>query len=131
MDSTKVEGNLSAEAFLDFVKRADKRLDDLEASRPKAQALTLYSANWTDGSGDENYPYQYVLTVDGVTEASRADAYFDKASVDAAAASGVSAETNTAEDAVIFTSRTAPTVNLTGVLYVTKTVAVSGGEGGM
>ena len=127
MGDPKVEGNLSAEAFLNFVKRADKRLDDLEAGRPKAQALKLYSANWTDGSGDENYPYQYRLAVDGVTAASRADAIFDKASVDAAASSGVRSATDTAGNAVIFTSRTAPTVDLTGVLYITKIVAVSGG----
>lgn len=126
MDSTKVEGNVSVAALVDFAKLADKRLDDLEAGHPKAQALTLYSANWTDGSGDEKYPYQYRLAVDGVTAASRADAIFDKASVDAAASSGVRSATDTAGNAVIFTSRTAPTVDLTGVLYITKIVAVSG-----
>ena len=126
MGDPKVEGNLSAKAFLDFVKTADKRIDDLEASRPKAQELTLYRSKWTSGSGDEKHPYQYRLAVEGVTEASRADALFDKASVITASASGVCAATDTVENAVVFTSRTAPTVDLTGVLYVTKKVAVSG-----
>ena len=127
MDDPKVAGNLSAEAFLAFVKTADKRIDDLEASRPKARELTLYSSKWTSGSGDEKHPYQYRLAVEGVTAASKADAFFDKASVDAAASSGVCAATDTVENAVVFTSRTVPTVDLTGVLYITKIVAVSGG----
>ena len=126
MDDPKLAGNLSTEAFLDFVKTADKRIDDLEASRPKARELTLYSSKWTSGSGDEKHPYQYRLAVEGVTVASRADAFFDKASVIAASASGVCAVTDTVENAVVFTSRTVPTADLTGVLYVTKKVAVSG-----
>ena len=103
-----------------------EQLPDIEARFSKAQALTLYKSKWTSGSGDEKHPYQYRLAVDGVTEVSRADAFFDKASVIAASASGVCAVTDTVENAVVFTSRTAPTADLTGVLYVTKKVAVSG-----
>ena len=93
----------------------------------EAVSFTLSKSAWVTGSGDEKHPYKYALTVDGVTAASRADALFDKASVEAAYASGVSSSTDTVENAVVFTSRAAPTADLTGVLYITKTVAVSGG----
>lgn len=112
--------------LLELARQADERLDALEATTPDAQDMTLASTGWTNDSGDADYPYQYRLTVDGVTTASRADAVLDAGSVAAASGCGVCAVSETDTNTVIFKSRTAPTVNLTGTLYVTKTAAKSG-----
>lgn len=117
---------ITFEQLQDFAGRADKRLDALEANSPKAQDLILRSDGWTNDSGDENYPYQYKLTIEGVTTASRADAEFDDASLTVATACGVDVRTKTAANAVIFKSFTLPTANLTGTLYITKNAAWSG-----
>ncbi len=110
----------------EFASRADGRLDALEAGVPVGMEMTLAANGWTNNSGDANYPYQYRLTVDGITAASRADAVLDAGSVAAASVCGVCAVSETADNTVIFKSRTAPTANLTGTLYITKTPAVSG-----
>ena len=107
--------------FRDFVERADDRLDVLEAGTPKGYAMTLAANGWTNDSGDASYPYRYQLTVDGITAASRADAVLDAGSVAVASECGVCAVSETAQNTVIFKSRTAPTADLTGTLYITKT----------
>ena len=112
--------------FYDFVKLADERLDNLELKIPKHQALTLLKGKWTNNFGDANYPYQYRLTVDGITTASRADVVLDAASVAVASDCGVCAVSETVANTVIFKSRTAPTADLTGFLYITKATAMSG-----
>lgn len=112
--------NITADQLVEFAKMADGRLDDLELNSPKGRVLTLASGGWTQDSGDENYPYRYVLAVEGVTVASRADAVLDTASAAAAAESGVCAATETEDGSVIFKSYTPPAVDLTGYLYVVK-----------
>lgn len=104
-----------------FAKRVDTRLDALEAGTPRGQVVTFAASGWTNDSGDANYPYQYKLTVDGITSASRADIVLDAASAEAASESGVSTTTETAANTVILRARTAPTTALTGTLYITKT----------
>ena len=119
---------LTVESFLDFVEKADVRLDDLEANNPKGQSLTLAQGSWTNDSGDTNYPYQYRLTVAGITTASRADVVLDAASVAVASDCGVCAVCETTADTVIFKSRTAPTADLTGLIYITRSAAMSSAE---
>lgn len=120
------EENITLGQLLDFAQKADERLDALEGNRAKGQAVTLASGSWTNNSGDTKYPYQYRLTVTGVTTASRADLVLDDASAALAASAGMSAATNTAANTVIFKSRTAPGSNLTGTLYVAKAVTMNG-----
>lgn len=113
---------------VDLAELVDKRLDDLEANSPKGQSLTLAQSSWTNDSGDTNYPYQYNLTVAGLTAESRADVVLDAASVAVASDCGVCAVCETAADTVIFKSRTAPTADLTGLIYITQTAAMSSAE---
>lgn len=115
--------NITLAQLQQFAKKADERLDDLEANSPRGMALTLSAGGWTEDSGDANYPYRYVLAVTGVTEASRADAVLDPASVAAATVCGVCVVTETGEGTVIFKSYEAPGADLTGRLYITKTAA--------
>ena len=117
---------ITLDQHVDLAEQVDKRLDALEAGTPKVMALTLASGGWTEDSGDENYPFQYKLTVAGVTDASRADAVLDAGSVALASDCGVCAVSETATNTVIFKSRTAPTADLTGSLYITKTVRTDG-----
>ena len=84
----------------------------------RAVPITLKASQWTSGSGDLKYPYKYTLTANGITAESRADAILDRASTAAANKSGVCAVCETEDNAVIFTSRTAPTVDLSGTLYI-------------
>lgn len=116
-------GLLTEETFLKFAAMVDKRLDALEANATKQYSLSLTVDGWTNDSGNEEYPYQYVLTVEGVTTASRADALFDDDSQIVATDCGVSTGSDTAANTVILKSRTAPTAVLTGILYVTKNAA--------
>lgn len=118
--------NITLAQLREFAERADNRLDVLEAGTPKGYALTLAANGWTNDSGDANYPYRYKLTVDGITAASRADAVLDAGSVAVASECGVCAVSETAQNTVIFKSRTAPTADLTGTLYITKTPVSSG-----
>ena len=113
--------NITLAQMRTFVQQADKRLDALEAGTPRGQAVTFAVSGWTNDSGDANYPYQYKLTVDGITTASRADIVLDAASAEAASESGVSTVTETAANTVILRARTAPTSALSGTLYITKT----------
>ena len=117
---------ITLEQFAAFAQKVDTRLDSLEGNRAKGHPMTISASGWTNDSGDANYPYQYKLTVAGVTDASRADAVLDAGSVVTATACGVCAVCKTAANTVIFTSRTAPTGNLTGVLYIAKVAAMSG-----
>lgn len=112
--------NITLAQFVDFAKKADARLDALEANADKKQALNLAASGWTNDSGSEKYPYQYKLTVEGVTDASRADAVLDEAGEDAAADCGLCAGCDTAANTVIFTCRRAPTAAVTGTLYIKK-----------
>lgn len=120
-----VEKSISLEQLKEFAKRADKRLDDLEENRPKGRDMTLSTNGWTMESGDTNFPYQYILTAEGTTEASRADAVLDSESIVTAISCGLCATTETAENAVIFKSYEKPTTALTGVLYIRKTAAMN------
>lgn len=119
------EKTISLEQLRNFAERADKRLDGLEENRPKGRAMTLSPDVWTRDSEDDNYPYQYILTVQGTTEASRADAVLDIASVATAYGCGMCPTTETAEDSVIFKSCEKPASDITGVLYIRKTAAMS------
>lgn len=114
--------NVTMGQLVDFAKKADKRLDDLEMVKMGSMNLVISASGWTNDSGDENFPHRYVMTVDGVTAASRADAVLDDASIKVASVSGVCAVSETAANSVIFKSRTAPTSDLTGTLYVYKQV---------
>ncbi len=118
--------NITLTQFRDFSVRADRRLDALEANMSKGRELTLAKDGWTNDSGDEDFPYRYVLAVEGVTAASRADAVLDGGSIVIASACGVCAACDTVEGSVVFKSYTAPTADLTGVLYIKKTAAMSG-----
>ena len=109
---------VTLEQLTDFARRADERLDALEANADKSQDLSLDASGWTNDSGSTKYPYQYKLTVEGVTEASRADAVLDEAGEDVADDCGLCAECDTAANTVIFRCRTAPTAAVTGVLYI-------------
>lgn len=117
--------NITLEQLQDFAKRADDRLDRLELNMSKGQDMTLAQSSWT-ASGDENFPYQYVLSVEGVTTASRADAVLDAGSIVVASACGMCAACDTADGSVVFKSYTAPTADLTGKLYIKKQAAMSG-----
>lgn len=117
--------NITVKQFRDFAEKVDERLDDLELNRAKGQEFTLSSNGWTEGSGDENFPYQYNLTVDGLTSVSRADAVLDAASVGIATVAGLCPVTETAENSVIFKSYEKPTSALSGVLYIKKSAAMS------
>ena len=112
--------------LIDFAKKADKRLDALEVNVQKGIAITLESNAWINDSSDSEFPYHYLLTVQGVTTASRAGAVLDTGSIAIATECGVCAVSETATNTVIFKSRTAPTADLTGVLYITKQTAFSG-----
>ena len=120
------EKKITVKQHVDFAKQVDQRLDALEAGTPKAMDLVLSSNGWTEDAGDANYPFKYTLTVTGVTDASRADAVLDAGSVAIASDCGVCAVSETVTNTVIFKSRTAPTADLTGLLYITKTAAIRG-----
>ena len=118
--------NITYEQLQDFAVRADKRLDRLELNLEKGQDMTISKSDWTNDSGDENFPYQYVLSVEGVTTASRADAVLDAGSIVVASACGMCAACDMAEGSVVFKSYTAPAADLTGKLYIKKQAATSG-----
>lgn len=120
------EKNISLKQLRELAIRADKRLDKLEENRAKGQAMTLGADGWARNSGDDNFPYQYILTAEGTTSASRADAVLDTASIMVAARCGMCATTETGENAVIFKSYEKPTSALTGVVYIRKTAAMGG-----
>lgn len=92
----------------------------------KGQDMTLAQNGWTNDSGDENFPFKYVLSVEGVTTASRADAVLDAGSIVVASACGMCAACDTAEGSVVFKSYTVPAADLTGKLYIKKQAATSG-----
>lgn len=112
------EKNITLDQLKEFAARADGRLDALEAGTPVRQVLTLDSGEWTDDSGDAEFPYQYRLAVAGVTAASVANAVLDDASAELAYEYGLSSVTDTDTDTVIFRSRTAPDTALTGVMDI-------------
>lgn len=116
---------VTMEQLADFADKADKRLDALELNADKSLDLNLAADGWTNDSGSTKYPYQYKLTVEGVTEASRADAVLDEAGEEVADDCGLCAECETAANAVIFKSRTAPTAAVTGVLYIKKNAVLT------
>ena len=118
--------NITYEQLQDFAVRADTRLDRLELNLEKGQDMTISKSDWTNDSGDENFPYQYVLSVEGVTTASRADAVLDAGSIVVASACGMCAACDTADGSVVFKSYTVPTADLTGKLYIKKQAATSG-----
>lgn len=120
------KNNITLEQLQNFAERADKRLDRLELNSPIKQALLLSADGWTNDSGDTEYPYRYALTVDGITTDSRVDAELDDGSVAVAKACGMYAFTETTENTVVFKSIAAPENNLTGVMYITRTAAMSG-----
>lgn len=110
--------NITLDQLVAFAEQADKRFDALEANADKALDLNLEASGWTNDSGNAKFPYQYKLTVEGVTTASRADALLDADGQSAAAACGVCAVCDTAANTVIFMCRTAPTAAITGTLYI-------------
>lgn len=114
---------ITFEQLQEFAERADERIDALESSSAVRNNLLLSRDIWTNDSGDEDYPYQYVLTVEGVTATSRVDAELDDNSIAVATACGMCSVTKTAENAVIFKSYTRPAADLTGYLYISKTAA--------
>ena len=115
--------------FKKFAKQADTRLDDLEANRAKGQCFTLNKSDWTEDSGDENFPYQYKLMIEDVTAASQVNAVLDANSVVVAVVAGVCSVNETTDDGnVVFKSCEVPTEDLTGILYIKKTAAMSGSE---
>ena len=116
--------NITLEQLVEFAAKVDDRLDTLEASTPKSRSLTILASGWTNDSGDSDFPYQYSLSVEGVTTASRADAVLDDGSSLVAANCGVCAGCETAENTVIFKSRRVPAVDLTGRLDIIKTALV-------
>lgn len=118
--------NITFEQLQEFAERADERLDRLELNLEKGQDMTISKSGWTNDSGDENFPYQYVLSVEGVTTASRADAVLDAGSIVVASACGMCAACDTADGTVVFKSYTVPTADLTGKLYIKKQAATSG-----
>lgn len=118
--------NITLEQLQDLAERADQRLDRLERNLSKGQDMTLARSGWTNDSGDENFPYQYVLSVEGVSAASRADAVLDAGSIVVASACGMCAVCDTVEGSVVFKSCTVPTTDLTGKLYIKKQAATSG-----
>lgn len=119
--------NITFEQLQEFAERADERLDRLELNLEKGQDMTISKSGWTSDSGDENFPYQYVLSVEGVTAASRANAVLDDGSVVVASACGMCAACNTADGTVVFKSYTVPTADLTGKLYIKKKQAATSG----
>lgn len=118
--------NITLEQLQNFAERADARMDRLELNLSKGQDLTLSQNGWTNDSGDEDFPYQYVLPVEGVTIASRADAVLDASSIVVASACGLCAVCDTADGSVVFKSYTVPAADLTGTLYIKKEAATSG-----
>lgn len=112
--------NITLGQFTDFAEQVDNRLDALEANADKQQELNLKADGWTNDSGSTKYPYQYKLTVEGVTVDSRADAVLDDNGEEVAAGCGVCAACDTAANTVIFRSRRAPTAAITGILYIKK-----------
>lgn len=113
------EKNVDLGDLLVLAEQTDKRLDKLEVCAPVRLAVTLSSGGWSDDSGDADYPYQYRLTVKGVTDASIAHAGFDNTNRALAASAGLYNLIQTATDTVIFYAVTAPTSDLTGWLDVT------------
>lgn len=118
--------NITLEQLRELAAKSDERLDRLELNLEKGQNLLLSQSGWTIDSGDENFPYRYVLSVEGVTTASRADAVLDDSSIAIASACGVSTACHTADGTVVFKSYSTPTADLTGVLYIKKEAATSG-----
>lgn len=113
--------NVTLETLLEFAQKADARLDVVEMNMPLRQDVTIPAIGWTNDSGDTIYPYQNRLTIAGITTASRTDVILDAASVAVASDCGVCAVCETAANTVIFKSRTAPTADLTGLIYITRT----------
>ena len=112
---------MTLETLLEFAQKADARLDVVEMNMPLRQDVTIPASGWTNDSGDTIYPYQNRLTIAGITTASRTDVILDAASVAVASDCGVCAVCETAANTVIFKSRTAPTADLTGLIYITRT----------
>lgn len=119
-------GNTTLEHLRELAERTDKRLDALEENMTQRLELSILQSGWTNDSGDAKFPYQYVLTVDGVTADTVANAVLDEAGVAAASACGVCAACRTAAGVVVFKSYEVPAADLNGVLYITRKVAVNG-----
>lgn len=98
-------------------------IEQLQGFADVRKNLILSSSKWTNDSGDEDYPYQYALTVEGVTAVSRVDAELDDNSIAVATACGMCSVTKTAANTVIFKSYTRPAADLTGYVYISKTAA--------
>ena len=118
--------NITLEQLKKMAQLADGRLDKLELHARRKQSLILSADGWTQDSGDANYPYRYVLTVEEVTADSKADAELDSGSIAIAMECGLYPFTETGEGTVTFKSCSVPGASLTGILYITRSAAISG-----
>lgn len=109
---------------LQEVGGAIQSLDATKAYVAARMGFTLNAASWVeDSSGTETaleYPYKYTLALQGVTADTRVDAVLNPVSASLAGLSDMCPVTETAANAVIFRSRTAPEDNLSGTLYITQ-----------
>ncbi len=109
---------------LQEVENCLNELDAVKANTAVRREFILFPASWSEEMEMETpiakYPHRYVLEVAGVTPNSRIDAVLDASSIDVAAACGLCPTTETADGIVIFRSRSAPTANLSGQLYITQ-----------
>lgn len=109
---------------LQEVENCLNELDTVKANIAVRQEFTLSATGWSEGVEEDasagEYLRHYSLAVEGVTANSRIDAVLDSASVEIAAACGLCPTTETADGVVIFRSRSAPTANLSGQLYITQ-----------
>ena len=100
---------------------AIEQLDANKAYIAVSKDFTLAANSWiNDSAGSAQYPYEYELTLSGVSSDVRADVVFDHTSAYHAGSCGMSAISSTAENKVILRSNKQPEQALTGTVYLTR-----------
>ena len=107
--------------ILSEVGGAIMQLDANKAYIAVSKDFTIVANDWVeDAATSEQYPYKYVLTLNGASTDTRADIIFDYLSAYYAGQCGISPISSTAENQIILRSYKKPEHNLTGTLYITR-----------
>lgn len=109
-------------AVLQEIGGAILTLDSEKAYIAGRKEFTLSASGWTEDMDSDliDYVYKYTLTLPGITADTKVDAVLDVNSASSAGECEMCPVCETAANAVIFRSRTAPGEDLAGILYITQ-----------
>ena len=93
------------------------------ASGTRAHPFTIPLSAWEESTAHEGYAYEAALSIIGIVPGDLVQAFFDRASRDAAVEAGVDDLGDTIADAVMFYAEAAPEIALTGQYIISKGVA--------